>query len=128
MGRPLKKDVKGTVVTGDYTTGAAGIRVSAYFGGSLRDDCFIVKQKGGRSYVVQDKSDSTRFQCKLVSGTPNANGQMRLVGYTQPAEVDANLVAISKLQKRTAIDYSGNRYSWYLENDSSADFIVLIPA
>jgi hypothetical protein len=53
---------------------------------------------------------------------------MRLVGYTQPVEVDANLVAISKLQKRTATDYNGNRYSWYLENDSSADFIVLTPA
>jgi hypothetical protein len=128
MGRPLKKDVKGNLVTGDYTTSAAGIRVSAYFGGSLRDDCFIVKQKGGRSYLVQDKSDSTTFVCKLISGTPDANGEMRLVGYTAPTEAEASLVELSKLQKRTATDFSGNRYSWYLENDSSADFIVLTPA
>jgi len=125
MGRPVKRDVAGTLVFGDYTTTAAGIKVAAYFGGSLRSDVFIVKQKGSRRYLCQDKSDSTQAVCKLVSGTPAANGEMSLVGYTAPTEVDANVVVLRHLRKRTAIDWSGNSYTWQLVNDSSADYIAL---
>jgi hypothetical protein len=49
---------------------------------------------------------------------------MRIRGSTS-GMLDANLVAIRKLTKRIAIDFSGNRYKWFLENDSSADYIVL---
>ena len=125
MGRPLYRDVAGTLVAGDYTGAAAGIRVVAYFGGELRSDVYIVKQKGSRSYLCKDKSDNTQAVCKLVSDTPNANGEMSLVGYTAAFEVDANAVVLRKLNKRTAIDYSGNRYTWVLANDSSADYIQL---
>lgn len=126
MGRPVKRDVAGTLVFGDYTTSSVGIRADAYFGGSLRDDCFVVKQKGAKSYKVQDKSDGATAQCKLVSGEPAANGEMRIVGYVggDPGVSGAGR-AIAKLQKRTAIDFNGNRYTWSLENDSSADYISL---
>lgn len=123
MGRPVRRDVNGTEVFGDYTTSAAGIVVTAYFGSSLRTDVFIVKQKGSRRYLCQDKSDSTQAVCKLVSGTPAANGEMKLFGVTN-ASTDAG-VAIAKLNKRTAVDFSGNRYKWVLVNDSSADYIQL---
>ena len=125
MGRPVKRDIAGTLVFGDYTTTAVGIKVTAYFGGSSRTDGFIVKQKGARRYLVQDKSDSTQAVCKLVSGNPAANGEMQLVGYTAPAEVDSNVVILRHLSKRTATDWSGNRYTWQLVNDSSADYIAL---
>lgn len=125
MGRPVKRDIQGTLVFGDYTTSAAGIRVSAYFGGSLRTDVFIVKQKGSRRYLCQDKSDSTQAVCKLVSGTPAANGEMQLVGVLDP--VPNTGVDIRHLRKRTAIDFSGNRYTWVLVNDSSQDYIQLTP-
>ena len=125
MGRPVKRDVLGTLVFGDYTTSAAGIKVTAYFGGSSRTDVFVVKQKGARRYLVQDKSDSTQAVCKLVSGSPAANGEMKLTGFTAPTEVDANEVILRHLSKRTAIDWSGNRYTWQLVNDSSADYIAL---
>jgi hypothetical protein len=49
---------------------------------------------------------------------------MRIRGSTTGL-LDQNLVAIRKLTKRIAIDFSGNRYKWFLENDSSADYIVL---
>lgn len=123
MGRPVKRDVAGTLVFGDYTTSAAGIKVTAYFGGSSRTDVFIVKQKGSRRYLCQDKSDSTQAVCKLVSGNPAANGEVQLFGVTN-ASTDAG-VAIAKLNKRTAVDFSGNRYKWTLVNDSSADYIQL---
>jgi hypothetical protein len=126
MGRPVKRDVAGTLVFGDYTTTQVGIRVEAYFGGSLRDDCFIIKQKGSRSYFVQDKSDGAKAQCKLVTGTPAANGELRIIGWIggDPGVAGSGR-AIAKLQKRTAIDFNSVRYTWSLTNDSSADFIAL---
>jgi hypothetical protein len=124
MGRPLYKDVNGVDVRGT-TVSALGIRVDAYFSGSLRADVFIMKQAGARKYKVQDISDSTTGFCKLVSGTPSANGEMKITGYINGQT--GSPVVINKLQKRTAIDWSGNRYTWVVQNDSSADIIILTP-
>jgi hypothetical protein len=60
---------------------------------------------------------------KLVSGTPAASGEMRLVGYTTSGH--ATPIALRNLKKRTATDWNGNRYTWILQNDSSADYILL---
>ena len=60
---------------------------------------------------------------KLVSGAPAANGEMRLVGYTTTGH--ATPIALRNLKKRTATDWDGNRYTWILQNDSSADYIFL---
>lgn len=124
MGRPVKRDVNGVLVFGDYTNGAVGIKCEAYIGGSNQSDVFIVKQKGSKTYLVQDKSDGTQVKAKLVSGTPAAAGEMRLIGYTAGGP-DASATAIAKLMKRTAIDFTGKRYTWFLDNDSSADQIIL---
>lgn len=62
---------------------------------------------------------------KLVSGTPAASGEMKLVGYTTTGH--ATPIAIRNLKKRTATDWNGNRYTWILQNDSSADYILLTP-
>lgn len=123
MGRPLYKDINGVDARGSYTGAAVGIRCKAYFSGSLRDDVIIVNQKGGRKYKVQDVSDSAIGVCKLVSGTPAANGEMQIIGLVDGA--GASQVAINKLLKRTAIDWSGNRYKWRMANDSSNDAIIL---
>lgn len=125
MGRPLYRDVRGVDARQDYTGAAVGIRVDAFFGGSLRNDVFIINQKRAKGYKVQDKSDSSTAVCNLVSGTPAANGQMRMTGLVN--NVGTARVAIAKLGKRIAIDFSGNRYNWYLQNDSSGDYIVLTP-
>jgi hypothetical protein len=124
MGRPVKRDVLGTLVFGDYTTTAAGIKATAYFGGESRSDVFIVKQKGAKSYFVQDKSDSTQAQCKLVETLGTTEGTMVLTGYTAGGP-DASATPIAKLMKRTAIDFNGVRYTWFLDNDSSGDQIIL---
>lgn len=124
MGRPVKRDVNGVVVFGDYTTTAVGIKCEAYIGGSNQSDVFVVKQKGAKSYYVQDKSSGTKVAAKLVSGTPAAAGEMRMTGYTAGGP-DASATYIAKLMKRTAIDFSGNRYTWFLDNDSSGDQIIL---
>lgn len=124
MGRPVKRDVNGVLVFGDYTNSAAGIKCEAYIGGSNQTDVFIVKQKGTKTYLVQDKSASTQVKAKLVSGEPAAVGEMRLTGYTAGGP-DASATVIAKLMKRTAIDFTGKRYTWFLDNDSSGDQIIL---
>ena len=139
MGRPLKKDVNGTKVTRSFTTGEAGIVVQGYFGGSLASDYQIVKQRGKKTFVVLKSSVDAFTEAEsvggitgtnlktgvLVSGTPAANGEIRILGSTTGQT--PGTTAIAKITKRIATDFSGNRYKWYLDNDSSADVLVLIP-
>jgi hypothetical protein len=121
MGRPVRRDVNGTEVFGTATGAAAGIIVSARLPGqSTAKDGYIVAQRGARSYLVNN-ADGVG-QCVLVQSI-TSEGQAVMTGITNPS-TDAG-VAIRKLQKRTAIDFSGNRYTWVLVNDSSADYIQL---
>jgi hypothetical protein len=173
MGRPVRRDVRGTDVFGTYVS-AAGIRCEAYFA-SNQTDVYIIKQKGAHRYLVADVSTVNdediavgntyvivdtgttdwaalgvdnafngkiflatvagtgltttgtlrRVQvAKLVSGTPAALGEMRLTGYSAGG-ADASATRIAHLNKRTAIDFSGARYTWFLDNDSSGDQIIL---
>ena len=81
-----------------------------------------------------------------VDTTPNANGEILIQGSTS-GMLDANLVPIRKLTRRIAYGFPSSpvlsngfqrseddntstnhdeaKYTWYLENDSSADYIVL---
>ena len=135
MGRPLRKDVNGVDVIGP-TDGTSpqdkGIRVE-FYDTSLRTDGVIVKQRGAKTFVVTQEanwdgnkgkdSTSTTFSV-LKNGTPNAAGEMRLFGY-DPTNSGTE-VNLAKITKRVATDFSGNQYTWYLENDSSNDYIVLV--
>lgn len=128
MGRPLKKDVNGVDVRFDYTNANAGIKVSFHDGSTVQTDGIVVKQRGAKTFMVaRVGTPLTRFTRVLVSGTPAA-GQMRLVGYTnQGGAADNGVKAIAKITKRVATDFDGVKYTWYLENDSSEDYIVLTP-
>ncbi len=141
MGRPLKKDVRGTKVTRSFASGEVGIKVEGYFGGALNTDYQIVKQRGAKSFVVMRQATDNFTEAEsipgtitgtnlkvgtLVSGQPATNGEIRILGFTNQGQAANNgAVAIAKLTKRIARDFSGNRYTWYLESDSSADYIVL---
>lgn len=129
MGRPVKRDINGVVVFGDYTTTSIGIRVFANIGGTVRNDVYIVKQKGARSYKVIDKSDSATRQCKLVNkqSFALAPGEMLMTGRVAADTNQAtNSRNIMKLNKRIATDFNGVRYKWYMADDSSSDDILLV--
>jgi hypothetical protein len=124
MGRPLRKDVNGVDVIGT-PVGNTGITCEFYDGSTNQTDGILIKQRGASSFMVaRVGTPATRFVAKLVSGTPAAAFEMRIRGSTS-GNLDTDLVAIRKLTKRIAIDFSGNRYKWFLENDSSADYIDL---
>jgi len=125
MGRALKKDVNGVDVINTPAAAATGITCEFYDGSTNQVDGILIKQRGAKTYVVaRIGTPGTLFTNTLVTGTPSAAGEMRIRGSTS-GMLDANLVSIAKLTKRVATDFSGNRYKWFLENDSSADYIVL---
>ena len=143
MGRPLRKDVNGVDVIRTFGTNTpgdenAGIRLSGYFGGSLATDYMIIKQRGAKTFVVLSESDdsfadgesitgpdSSAFQTgTLVETTPNANGEIQMLGTLNDGSAE---VAIAKITKRVATDFSGNRYTWVMSqfDDSTGDQILL---
>ena len=133
MGRPLKKDVNGVEVLGTFggtIAGAgvdtsAGIRVSGRFGGTTNTDYFLVKQRGAKTYIVS--RDGSTMQLGVLAPAVTNNGDIVILGSV--AGVTPGNIAIAKLTKRIATDFSGNRYTWYLRNyeDSSGDTLVLNP-
>jgi hypothetical protein len=151
MGRPLRKDVYGTDVIGTPAS-ATGITCEFYDGSTNRTDGVIIKQRGASSFVVcrigQISTPANYKVCKLVDTTPNADGEMRIQGSTTGL-LDQGLVPIAKLTRRIAYGFPSSpdlsngfwrgedsndannhdqtKYNWYLENDSSADYIVLTP-
>ena len=133
MGRPLRKDINGVDVIGTSGTTNTGIVVQFYDGSTNQVDGGIVKQRGTKTFVVARRanlnatrvnSSTNQFVCTLVATTPAAAGEMLMQGSTT-GNLDTGLVAIAKLTKRIATDFSGNKYTWFLENDSSEDYIVL---
>ncbi len=131
MGRPLKKDVLGTDVIGTPSSDT-GVRVEAYFGGAAYTDAtfntttnyaYIYKQRGAKTFVLANQAGTTSEPCVLQSAIPSANGQMRLNGYI--GGNGAVPTPIAKITKRVATDFSGNRYTWILVNDSTSDYIQL---
>jgi hypothetical protein len=131
MGRPLRKDVRGTDVIGTpgpagQVTAATGITVAFHDGTQVREDGIIIKQRGARTFVVaRVGTPLVRYTRVLVDGVPAA-GQMRMRGSTTGL-LDQDLVSIRKITKRVATGFNNIRYTWFLENDSSADYIVLTP-
>jgi hypothetical protein len=122
MGRPLRKDVNGVDVINTFVSDS-GVRVSFHDGSTVQTDGIIIKQRGAITFVVaRVGTPATRFTCKIFTGTP-ASGEMNLYGLIGVKGSTATNLA--KITKRVATDFSGNRYTWYLENDSSNDYIVL---
>ena len=143
MGRPLRKDVNGVDVIRSFGTNTpgdenAGIRLKGYFDNTLATDYMIIKQRGAKTFVVLSEANdsfvdgesikgpsSVYFETgTLVATTPNANGEIQMLGYDSEGN---NPVAIAKITKRVATDFSGNKYTWAMSNydDSTGDVIVL---
>ena len=130
MGRPLRKDINGVDVIGTPSS-ATGIRVEAYFGSAAYTDAtynsttnyaYIYKQRGAKTFVVQNQ-DGTKATCVLQAAIPDSNGEMRINGFI--AGNGSAPTPLAKINKRTAKDFNGNRYTWFLVSDSTSDYIQL---
>jgi hypothetical protein len=128
MGRPIKKSFFG-VSTGSQN---AGILLNAFIpaagaagyvsgtGGSSAVESYIVRQVGSKKYIVSNAQGVGRIE--LVNDSTPVAGEGYLLGYN-----NFSPVAIKKLTAKLAVDFDDNRYTWSLENDSTADVIRLQP-
>jgi len=141
------------VTVGDELSGIgipAGARVVSIDSGTQ-----ITMDKAATASAAVTVTTIGEYQVgKLVDTTPNANGEILIQGSVvvgtsggESAGASAGLVPIRKLTKRlaygfpsvpvlsggihrgeddnTSTNHDGVRYTWYLESDSSADYIVL---
>ena len=102
-------------------------------GGEGGDYPFIVAQKGSKKYRVRTSATASHIgNCVLVNKTTGlAEGEMSLQG--KLSTNDNVTVLIAKLTKFYAVDFSGNRYKWYVapyigEDSTQANVLVLTPA
>ena len=132
MGRPLRKDVFGVDAIGTYASDT-GVRVEYYDAAtsSLKTDGVIIKQRGAKTFTVVDQgnigSGGKYVKAVLQNSTPNAANEMRMWGYVAGTQegVAGNQVNLAKITKNVATDFSQNKYTWKLVNDSSVDYIEL---
>jgi Tfp pilus assembly protein PilW len=128
MGRPLRKDVNGVDVIGTSVSDT-GI-VVRFYDTQLRTDGAIIKQRGSKTFVVAQRGNigttSTYTTAVLKNGTPSTAGEMQLIAYS-PGGPDASATNVAKITKRIITDFSGNRYTWFLDNDSSGDQLIITP-
>lgn len=84
---------------------------------------YILKQKSARRFQV--RTDDGDGVCLLVNDDGSsgiAEGEMVIQGFTSG---DNGAVYIRKISGRKAYDFSGNAYKWEVQNDSTANLLVL---
>jgi hypothetical protein len=129
MGRPLNKRYFGA------TEGAVGTE-----GNNLTVMCKIGSNSAVGNGVILSQRSETKFNCHddpdgssgntgvctLVDKAIGALGanEMILQGFVTGGD-DANAVNIRKVHNRTMIDFDNNRYTWTVQDDSSANVLVL---
>jgi len=114
MGRPVNKRYFGDPV------GGTQLRIECNTGNGAVDTGYIISQRGTNKFKVTD--GTTVLDCRLVDKATAAlaEGEMVISGETGGARV-----TIAKLFNRTAVDFSGNRYTWEVQDDSTETVMIL---
>jgi len=117
MGRPVNKRNFGDPADG------TNITVRAYVDGGIDEQAYIVNQKGTNKFTVSNNAGSATAVVRLVNKATAsiASGEMVLEGMNTGGE----RVTVKKLFNRTAVDFSSNRYTWELEDDSTDTILRL---
>jgi len=119
MGRPINKRNFGAL---SNTTPDISIRVVAKIGSASAADGFIVAQKGTNKFRVT--VGEAVGNCRVVDKAQAslAADEMILFG-----NVGSQTIRLAKMYNRTCRDFSGNRYTWTVEDDSTSTYIQLTP-
>jgi hypothetical protein len=123
MGRPLNKRWFGMVGTGSGAGKFAGnhLPIKANVG-TGEFDGYIIKQRATHKFKASRIDNSERGIVKLVDKTSGlSSGEGALLGIV----IGTGPVALKKLTSHVAVDFSGNRYSWTLQDDSTATLLIL---
>lgn len=130
MGRPLNKRYFGITQDGDSSPVAdltnegrltAIVKVGA---NSVSETGIILSQRSETKFRVDDSADGEGNEgvCTLVDKDVPSDNEMVLKGYVAGSGDGVN---IRKVQNRTMIDFNNNRYTWEIQDDSTANLLVL---
>jgi U3 small nucleolar RNA-associated protein 14 len=130
MGRPLNKRYFGATRDGASSPAAdlsneekltAIVKVGA---NTVSETGIILSQRSETKFKVDDSADGEGNEgvCTLVDKDVPGNDEMVLKGYVGGAGDGVN---IRKVQNRTMIDFDNNRYKWEIQDDSTANILVL---
>jgi len=125
MGRPLNKRYFGAT-EGSAGTEGNNLTVMCKIGANTAvGNGVILSQRSETKFNCHDDPDGTSGNsgvCTLVDKAIGALGdnEMILQGF-----VGGGTVNIRKVQNRTMIDFDNNRYTWTVDDDSSANVLVL---
>jgi len=122
MGRPVNKRNFGAIDGAD-----ANFNVNVKVGAnSISNAGIILSQRSVNKFKVDDANDGSGNEgiCTLVDKDAGALGdnEMNLLGYVGGT---GDGVRVKKIYNRTCRDFSDNRYSWTLSDDSTASVMVL---
>jgi len=129
MGRPLNKRYFGATEGGSGDLSNEGnLTVSVKVGSASASALgVILSQRSETKFKVSDDAQgdiegANTGVCTLVNKATGslANDEMSLQGF-----VSGNAVYIRKVQNRTMIDFDNNRYTWEIQDDSTANILVL---
>lgn len=140
MGRPVNKKYFGPLAAADDANNKPNndvkfnIAVNCQVGSNAESESgYILRQRSSTKFLVNDTADGTK---RTPSGTGTGNvGVCKLVD-KEAGSLDANemsinavlggsTVRIAKLYNRTCRDFANNRYTWEVQDDSTATIIVL---
>ena len=133
MGRPLNKKWFGWLDDPDDSTLKPlndtfyNLTINVQVGANAESETgLILSQKSTRKFRVNDAKDRTGNEgiCTLVdkaAGSLAAN-EMSIYGYVSGTGAP---VRIKKLYNRTCRDFDNNRYTWEIQEDSTATILVL---
>jgi len=131
MGRPLNKRYFGATQTpegGADLTGENRLTAIVKIGArSVVETGIILSQRSETKFKVQDDPDGSGLAatigiCTLVDKDVPAADEMVLKGYVAGTGDGVN---IRKVHNRTMIDFDNNRYTWEIQDDSTANLLVL---
>lgn len=126
MGRPINKRYLGVTEDGDGDlTGEERLTAIVKVGtNSVSETGIILRQRAETRFKVDDAADGGGNEgvCELVDKAVPGDNEMVLKGYVN-GEGDG--VNIRKLHNRTMIDFDNNRYTWEIQDDSTANILVL---
>lgn len=143
MGRPLNKRWFGRLADADDTRFAPlndtfyNLTINVQVGSNSETATgLILRQKSSNKFLVNDLKDGTKTTpsgsgtgnvgvCTLVDKADGTLGtdEMSIVGEVSTG----GRVRIKKLYNRTCRDFNNNRYTWTIQDDSTATLLVLTP-
>jgi len=126
MGRPINKRFLGiTRFDGSDLTEEERLTAIVKVGtNSVSETGIVLRQRAETRFKVDDAANGNGNEgvCELVDKAVPGDNEMVLKGYVNGSGDGVN---IRKVHNRTMIDFDNNRYTWEIQDDSTANLLVL---